>query len=135
MALRPSTSPAERVVTTDIPIETSRTYDLFTTAMRSYVDGDEAIRQFIRKALLTARYTFLIYNSEYGNEIDSLIGRRVNNALFDAEIVRLIREALIYDSRIASVDNFVIERNTDAVFITFDVTTVSGAVMTEGVTL
>lgn len=134
MALSPIAQET-RVDITEPVTETSRTYDLFTTQMRSTVDGDEALRQFIRKALLTARATYLIYDNQYGNEIDTLIGQNVNNSLFDAEIVRMVQEALIYDERITSVSNFVITRSADACFITFDVATLGGGIITEEVTI
>jgi phage baseplate assembly protein W len=135
MALSPvSSTVAERVVTADIPVETSRTYELFTTGMRSFIDGESAIRQFIRKALITARSTFIVYDNQYGNEIDTLIGQNVNNALFDVEIIRMIREALIYDERILNVSDFAITRNGDAVYVSFTVESTEG-IITEEVTL
>jgi phage baseplate assembly protein W len=134
MALSPIAQ-LPRVEITEPVTEPSRTYDLFTTQMRSTVDGDDALRQFIRKALLTARTTYLIYDNQYGNEIDTLIGQNVNNALFDAEIVRMVREALIYDDRVTSVSNFVITRSADACFVTFDVATLGGSTITEEVTI
>jgi phage baseplate assembly protein W len=135
MALSPVPSNvAERVVTADISVETSRTYELFTTGMRSFIDGESAIRQLIRKALITARSTFIVYDNQYGNEIDTLIGQNVNNALFDVEIIRTIREALIYDERILNVSDFVITRNGDAVYVSFAVESTEG-IITEGVTL
>ncbi|MEV5028495.1 DUF2634 domain-containing protein [Paenibacillus sp. LPE1-1-1.1] len=132
MALSPIAQ--DNRVDTSAPVsQPSRTYDLFTTAMRSTVDGDDALRQFVRKALLTARSTYLIYDNQYGNEIETLIGQNVNNALFDVEIVRMVREALIYDDRVTSVDNFVITRSADACFVTFDVTSIGGSTITEEV--
>lgn len=135
MALSPLNPDVDRVNTTDTQTQTSRTYDLFTTQMRAVIDGESALRQFIRKALMTARSTFLVYGGTYGNEIDTLIGQNVNNALFDVEIVRIIREALIYDDRIANVGNFVITRSADACFITFDVAAVGIGTITEEVTV
>ncbi|MCQ4363018.1 DUF2634 domain-containing protein [Mycobacterium gordonae] len=135
MALSPIAGAADqRVEDAAVPIETSRTYELFTTEMRAVIDGESAIRQFIRKALVTARSTFLIYDDQYGNEIDALIGQNVNNALFDAEIIRMVREALIYDERILSVGDFVITRSSDAVFMTFTAQTTEGSI-TEEVTV
>jgi phage baseplate assembly protein W len=99
--------------------------------MRGIIDGEDAVRQFIRKALITARSTFLIYDDQYGNEIDALIGQNVNNALFDVELIRLVREALIYDERIISVGDFVITRNADAVYVTFTALTTEGAITEE----
>ena len=136
MALRPTTVPTVNRVETLAPVlETSRTYDLFGTELRGYVDTEDAIRQYIRKALVTARSTFLIYDNQYGSEIEELIGQRVNTSLFDAEIIRLIREALIYDDRILEVDRFTIDRSGDAAFVEFTVTTVWNFVITERVTI
>lgn len=138
MALRPDNGGAgggPNVIETRAAPQTSRTYDLFDAGMRATIDGEAAVRQAIRKALITARYTFLIYNSDYGCELDTLIGQRVNSDLFDAEVVRLTREALIYDDRIASVDDFAITRSGDAVYVSMRVTTAAGLSITEEVTL
>lgn len=132
MALSPVASEVDdRVIEAAPIVETSRTYDLFTTGLNGMIDGDAAIRQFIQKALVTARSTFMIYSDDYGCEIDTLIGQSVTTALFDVEVTRLIREAIIYDSRILSVGDFVITRSGDAVFVTFAVETLDGSLITE----
>ncbi|MGG4142957.1 DUF2634 domain-containing protein [Paenibacillus algorifonticola] len=135
MALKPLSSTSDRVITADVTPEPSRTYDIFEQQLTAIIDGESALRQFIRKALVTARDQHIIYDTDYGNEITSLIGQNVNNELFDAEITRIIREAIIYDDRILSVDDFVIQRSADACFITFSVEAINGDIITEGVTL
>ena len=55
---------------------TSRTYliDWDRGRIGGLTDGEEAVRQFIRKALMTPRFKCLIYDSQYGSEIqDSLM--------------------------------------------------------------
>jgi phage baseplate assembly protein W len=99
-----------------------------------YVEGEAAIRQFIRKAIVTARYHFAVYGTAYGCELEDLIGQDVSSELLNAEIPRVVREALIYDRRINDVSNFVLRREGDLLFITFDVSTVAD-VFTEELTL
>ncbi|MEW9697937.1 DUF2634 domain-containing protein [Paenibacillus sp. SI8] len=114
----------------------SKTYafDIDSGEVGGFIDGAEAIRQFIRKTVATARFRFLIYNSEYGSEIEDLIGQDIPLDLLQAEIPRVLKEALIYDDRITDVSNFVLSREDDKLTVTFDVTTREG-VITEGVTL
>jgi phage baseplate assembly protein W len=104
------------------PIPT-RTYalDLDTGEIGGIIDGEDAIRQFIRKAILTARFRFLIYDDEYGCELEDLIGQDVSFELLNIEIPRVITEALIYDDRIQNVTDFDIQREGDKLFIAFRV--------------
>ena len=55
--------------------EPSLTYKLDLDAGRiaGKVDGLEAIKQFIRKALITPRFHCLIYDNQYGSEIKDTI--------------------------------------------------------------
>ncbi|MCP1354671.1 DUF2634 domain-containing protein [Aneurinibacillus migulanus] len=109
------------------PIPT-RTYalNLETGEIGGIIDEESAIRQFIRKAILTARFRFLIYDDEYGCELEDLIGQDVPLELVQAEAPRLIYEALIYDDRVEDVTNFDIKRESDKLYIAFTV------VLTEG---
>jgi len=136
MALSPTASTTnDRVVDADPIIETSRTYDIFTTGLNGIIDDTAAIRQFIKKALITARSTFMVYGDDYGTDLYDLIGQNVPKALFDTEVTRMITEALIYDERILGVSNFRISQISDAVLIEFNVETVDGSLLTEEVTL
>ncbi|MNO23237.1 hypothetical protein D3C76_130370 [compost metagenome] len=134
MALSPLQRREERYEEAKPTTLPSRTYALdFETGqvIERIIDGTEAVRQFIRKAIQTARYRYLIYNSQYGCEIESLLGQDISQQLLKSEITRVITEALREDDRVASVDQFQIVRENDKLFVTFTVHTTQGAVRQE----
>lgn len=129
--LRPASTRATQVTITHAP---SRTYaiDLDTGEVAGVmIDGLEAVRQFIRKAIATPRYRYRIYNESYGCEIEALIGQDVSAGLLQAEIPRMITEAIIYDDRILDVSEFAITRTGDALYVSFDVETIFGTISEE----
>lgn len=134
MALSPLQSREERFVEVKpLPLP-SRTYVLnFETGqiIEKEIDGKEAIIQFIHKAIQTARYRYLIYNSQYGCEIESLLGQNISPQLLKSEIARVITEALLEDDRIHAVEQFQIVRDSDKLFVTFTVITSEGAITQE----
>ncbi|WP_379266815.1 DUF2634 domain-containing protein [Paenibacillus timonensis] len=95
------------------------------------MDGIEAIKQSIQKAILTARYRYLIYNSQYGCEIEALLGQDISPQLLQSEITRVITEALKEDDRIQAVEQFQIVRDSDKLFVTFTVITADVAIEQE----
>lgn len=105
--------------------EPLRTYalDFDTGAMGGIVDGPAALRQFVIKAIKTARFRFAVYDDEYGCELDDLIGQNATQALIESEIPRVIEEALIYDDRIERVYNFTITKEADVLSVSFYVDT------------
>lgn len=93
--------------------------DIEAGTLGGYVDGTEAIRQFIYKAIRTARFRFPIYDDDYGSEVDALIGQDVSLSLLETEIPRVIEEAIIYDDRIDSVHDFELTREGDRLYVSF----------------
>lgn len=85
--------------------------------------GLKALEIWIEKALLTARYRWPIYSWSYGSEITDIIGLSLNVGVTEAEIQRVVREAIIYDTRIKDVYNFKITKNKDKLEIEFTVDT------------
>ncbi len=85
--------------------------------------GLEALRIWVEKALITARYRWPIYSWSYGSEITDIIGLSLNSGVTKAEIRRVVREALIYDTRIKDISNFKINKNKDKLNIEFTVNT------------
>ncbi|MNI75867.1 hypothetical protein D3C73_1320530 [compost metagenome] len=65
------------------------------------VDGLDALRQAVDKALRTIRYEHLIYSSDYGTEWNLVLGRE--RLLARAELRRVVTEALLQDDRITEV--------------------------------
>ncbi|EMI10362.1 DUF2634 domain-containing protein [Anoxybacillus gonensis] len=97
------------------------------------IDGDEALRQFIKKALYTSRSRYLIYDDQYGSELEDLIGAGGSKELFNEEIPRLIQEALIYDDRIADVRDFSISHEGHRLHVEFKVIKTDGSTLAEEV--
>lgn len=78
--------------------------DLQKDRILKYVDGIEAMKQFIYKVLQTDRYRHEIYDWNYGFEIDDLIGKPLT--LVKAKLPGRIKDALIVDDRILDVHSF-----------------------------
>ena len=114
--------------------KTSRTYKIDWDEGRigGFVDRQEAMNQYIKKALLTPRFRCLIYSGQYGSEIiDRLMDKNVTRDYIEAEMPFLVRDTLIHDQRILNVYNVAISfMDTyplqDSCIITFDVNTVYG---------
>lgn len=106
----------------------SKTYYLNDIAneISGLIDGEQAIRQFIVKAVKTSRFRFLIYDDQYGSELDDLIGADVSQSLLETEIPRVIREALIYDERVDDVVDFKIVRESNSLYVSFRVVATTG---------
>ena len=68
------------------------------------VEGNEAIKVWVYKAILTQRYNHSIYSWDYGSEIESLIGKPYTPALTKAEAKRYIKEALEINPYILEID-------------------------------
>src|SRR5690606_29056146 len=75
------------------------------------IDGLEAVKQAVFLILRTERYRYLIYSTDYGSELEGLIGR--DSLFVQSELKRRIREALMQDDRIEDVTNFNIHFNGD----------------------
>lgn len=68
------------------------------------VEGNEAIKVWVYKALLTPRYQHSIYSWDYGSELLSLIGKAYTPELTKSEAKRYIKEALEINPYILEVD-------------------------------
>jgi hypothetical protein len=90
-----------------------------------HIDGLEAVKQAVVKILQTQRFEHLIYSSNYGQELDSVIGRDPLWAY--AEIERHIKEALLQDDRVLSVDDMNITFTGEQTVAEFTVRSVYGA--------
>ncbi|WP_097026184.1 DUF2634 domain-containing protein [Clostridium peptidivorans] len=107
-------------------IQPTKTYkvDFIKGRVVGFCDGVEALKQAICLILNTERYEHLIYSDYYGSELKFLISNERNIA--ESEYKRRIREALIQDDRIESVDNFTFKYDKDGVLIEFMVFSIYG---------
>lgn len=111
----------------------AKTYklDFETGRIRGFVDEMEAVKQFIRKAIVTERSKWRIYTDDYGCELYSLIGQDLTDGYIQTDIPRMASEALEFDDRIVSVLNVTANRSGDAMYISAEVDTIYGAVTQE----
>lgn len=109
----------------------SRTFklDIDKHSIAGFVDGLEAVKQAIYLILNVERYRHIIYSWNYGVELEDLFGMPTSYVL--PEVKRRITEALIQDTRIQSVDDFVFEISRNAVFVTFKAQTIFGEIQEE----
>ena len=67
------------------------------------VEGNEALKVWIYKAILTPRYNYSIYSWDYGSELFDLIGKAYTPSLTKEEAKRYIKEALLINPYILEV--------------------------------
>ena len=121
--------------------QTSRTYsiDWENGRISGFSDGVEAMKQFIKKAIITPRFKCLIYDSQYGSEIkETIVDKNVTREYIEAEIPFLVEDTLIHDERVLRVYNIKITFGDsyplqDSVIVTFDVDTIYGKIPVEEV--
>ena len=68
------------------------------------VEGNEAVKVWVYKAILTPRYNYSIYTWDYGSELLDLIGKAYTPSLTKEEAKRLIKEALEINPYILEVE-------------------------------
>lgn len=118
----------------EIEEQPTHTYkmNLASELVRGYTDGREAIEQAIYKILNTERYQYVMYSWNYGIELLDLYGEPVSYVC--PELERRITEALTWDDRIQSVDNFEFNISKKGeIHVTFTAHTTFGDVAAEKV--
>jgi len=113
-------------------VQPSKTWrmDLTSGRIGGFIDGREAVRQYIRKVLMTPRNRYLIYDEFYGEELRELIGQGMTPTLMDVEIPGLVREAIQYDDRIEAIPNVeVTQFGSDGILVAVTVELVDGDLM------
>jgi hypothetical protein len=95
-------------------------------------DGLDAANQYIRKALISPRFQCLIYDNQYGSEIKQrIITDDATPEFIETELPRLVRDALLVDSRILGVFGFSFSFDAENVFINFSANTIFGTTEVE----
>lgn len=106
--------------------ETGKTYKLSSDKIQGFANELEALQQAIYKVLSTEKYEYPIYSFSYGIELESLVGK--DSTYVKIELKRRIRECLLQDERITSVDNFNFAVTADVILCTFDVKSIYGEI-------
>ena len=92
------------------------------------VEGKEAIKVWIYKAIKTVRYQYPIYSWDYGCEINSLIGQNYTKGLTKSESERYIKEAILINPYIKDVKIIDINFSKDILSVSIQVDTIYGEV-------
>ena len=95
------------------------------------IDQIQAVEQAVFLILNVERYQWLIFSWNYGVELHNLIGKDPEYCL--PEIERRVREALLQDDRITTVQDFQFEINKKQVLATFTVVCIFGEINVEKV--
>lgn len=99
-------------------------------SIQGYTDKLEAMKQAIFKILSTERYQYIMYSGNYGIELLDLYGEPITYVC--PELERRITEALTWDERIESVDDFEFDTSKKGeILVTFIAHTVYGDVAAE----
>lgn len=107
----------------------SLTWQLQEEELGGEIDALEAMRQAIDKILHTERYRFLIYDWNYGMELEELFGKNVTYVI--PELKRRIEDALLADDRITAVTDFSFMQEKGSLTATFLVHTIFGEITAE----
>ena len=117
---------------TELPLFREYAYDfqnnclLLKSGQTYLVEGNEALRIWIYKALTTERFRYTAYDADFGSEIDTLIGSPLNSDIAKSELKRFITEALMVNPYIEELGNFQISQTGSGVKAEFDCTTIYG---------
>lgn len=88
------------------------------------VEGNEAIKVWIYKAIKTVRYQYPIYSWDYGCEISSLVGQKYTKGLTKSEAERYIKEAILINPYITDVKIIDIDFSEDILSVSIQVDTI-----------
>lgn len=88
------------------------------------VEKDEALKAWIYKAIKIARYRYPIFTSDYGTELEELIGNKYTKGYTESEAIRFIREALVLNEYIRNVNIIDASFENDKLTVNINVDTV-----------
>lgn len=100
-----------------------------TQSIIGTIENIDAVAQAVYLILNVERYEWMIYSWNYGVELRHLIGRPVDFCI--PEIERCIREALLQDDRIISVEDFRFQVKKNIIHTTFTVVSIYGSMIAE----
>lgn len=108
--------------------------DLDKGRIAGKIDKLEAVNQAIRKAIITPRFKCLIYDNQYGSEIeDAVISNDATQEYIETAIEGFITDALKPDTRILGVSDFSVLFDNDSAYISFKADTIFGVTAVEEV--
>lgn len=104
-------------------------FDADNNVIFGFTDNQEAMKQAVYLILNTERYKWAIFSWNYGIEFEDLLGMPTSWVVPEAE--RRIKEALMQDTRITSVDGFEFNIEKRKLFVSFTAHTIFGSMPIE----
>jgi hypothetical protein len=92
------------------------------------VEGKDALKIYIYKALITVKNRYIIYSDEYGSDLEELIGKGFTNGFIRSQVKRYIKESLLINPYIESINNFKLDFEEDVLKISLNIGTIYGEV-------
>ena len=94
------------------------------------VEGKEAVKIWIWKLFMTTRYREVIFNWDYGSELENLRGQGYTQGYLNSEAGRYVREAIEYNLKdyVTDVRNVEVSFDEGALTIEFTAITPYGEV-------
>lgn len=92
------------------------------------IEGLEALKVWIWKALQTPRYRYLAYTWNYGQELENLIGQELSPSVVQSEAKRYLEEALTINPYITGITDASFTQEGSKFNANFTVKTIYGEV-------
>lgn len=92
------------------------------------VEGNEALKIWIMKALQTPRYRYLAYSWAYGHELENAVGQGLSAEAARAEVERYIKEALTVNPYITGIKDIEVAIDGSKASVNFTAETDQGEV-------
>lgn len=94
------------------------------------VEGVDAVRIWIWKLFMTTRYREVIFNWDYGSDLENLIGQGYTQGYLNSEAERYVREAIEYNlsDYVTGVRDVVVTFDEGTLTIEFTAITIYGEV-------
>ena len=102
---------------------------IYENGKQKVVTGNEAIKVWIYKTLKTERWRYRAYENSYGVELEKFIGTHTNNNESAIDIERYVKEGLLVNPYIISIDEIVTTIENDKLFFKINLTTIYGQIM------
>ena len=124
---------SDQVNMEDLPMFREYAYDfennclLLQNGSTYLVEGNAALRIWIMKALFTERSRYTAYDSDFGSEVHTLVGSKINSSVILSELKRFVVEALMCNPYIQELSNFKFTQSGSGVTVEFDCATIYGS--------
>ena len=89
-----------------------------------YVYGNEAMKIWIYKCMLTGRFRYSAYTDRFGTEVYTLIGEVISTKLKEAEVKRYITEAIMVHPFMVSINKMILKTVKSGLYVDVYYTTV-----------